>query len=235
MSRGLGYVQRAIVAYFEAEPDNAFLLSELCERVYPRVNRVEKKHRVAVARAAKGIKTLDHLERETLGRELVFYDPLNVMSYAMARMKADSLSHGRNYRNHDPRHFPNLRLLRWELMHASQRAGTITEEEMETYDTTFEIPARLKAQLDAAIDTVVKNEMTEQQLRERLTTPGTRGHKLIAEGGAWWRHTEMRRAQKCGDIETYNQLKEQGEAELAAILGPIGYVMTKARGALEDA
>jgi len=25
------------------------------------------------------------MERETLGRELVFYDPLNVMSYAMAR------------------------------------------------------------------------------------------------------------------------------------------------------
>src|SRR5262249_5851166 len=34
MSRGLGRIQRAIVAVFEAEPDNGFLLSELCERVY---------------------------------------------------------------------------------------------------------------------------------------------------------------------------------------------------------
>jgi len=103
-SRGLGHVQRAIVAYFEAEPDNAFLLSELCERVYHGANRIEKKHRVAVARAAKAIKTLDHMKREALGGELVFYDPLNVLSYAMARKKSDLNSH----RNHDPRRFPCL-------------------------------------------------------------------------------------------------------------------------------
>jgi hypothetical protein len=232
MSRGLGHVQRAIVAYFEAEPDSAFLLSELCERIYPRVNRVEKKHRIAVARAAKAIKTLDHMKRDTLGGELIFYDPLNVMSYAMARLKADTFS-SRNYRNHDPRRFPCLRDLRWDLMHARYRAGAITEEEMETYETTFEIPARIQAELHAAVDAVAKNEMTEQQLRERLTTPGTRENKLIVEGGNWWRHTEMRRAQKRGDIETYNRLKEQGETALAAIVGSIGRMMAAQRGALE--
>jgi hypothetical protein len=40
---------------FAAKPDNAFLLAELCERVYPDRNRIEKKHRNAVARAAKTI------------------------------------------------------------------------------------------------------------------------------------------------------------------------------------
>jgi len=220
-------VQRAIVAYFEVEPDNAFLLSELCERVYHGVNRIEKKHRVAVARAAKAIKTLDHMKRETLGGELVFYDPLNIMSYAMARLKSNFLNG--DYRNHDPRRCPNPRQQRWNAMHHGYRTGTITEEEMETYETTFEIPARLKTQLDA----VVENKMTEQDLRKMLA-PGGNHHKCVIEGGAWWRHTEMRRALKRGDIETYNQLKKQGEAELVEILGPVGFLVAAQNAALEN-
>jgi hypothetical protein len=102
MSRGPGKIQRAIEAVFEAEPDNAFLLSELCERVYTGRNRVEKKHRVAVARAAKKLPGLKWMMREALGGELVFYDPLNVMSYAMARLKADFTN---RYRNNDNRWF----------------------------------------------------------------------------------------------------------------------------------
>jgi hypothetical protein len=102
MSRGHGKVQRAILAAFAAEPDNALLLSELCERVYPGLNRIEKKHRNAVARAAKAIPSLDHMTREVLGSELVFYDPLNVMSYAMAWLKSDNIT---NYRNRDARWF----------------------------------------------------------------------------------------------------------------------------------
>jgi hypothetical protein len=35
--------QRAILAAFEAEPGNAFLLSELCRLVYPGLDRIEKK------------------------------------------------------------------------------------------------------------------------------------------------------------------------------------------------
>jgi hypothetical protein len=103
MSRGHGTLQRAILAAFAAEPDNAFLLSELCERVYSGRNRIEKKHRNAVARAAKAIRSINHIKREMLGSELVFYDPLNVMSYAMARLKSDSLGPGAAYRNNDYR------------------------------------------------------------------------------------------------------------------------------------
>src|SRR6516162_7591453 len=103
MSRGHGAVQRAILAAFAAEPDNAFLLCELCARVYPGRNRIEKKHRNAVARAAKAIPSIDHTKREVLGSELVFYDPLNVMSYAMAYLKSDSLGPGAAYRNKDYR------------------------------------------------------------------------------------------------------------------------------------
>ena len=52
---------------FAAEPDNALLLSELCERVYRRSRkRIEKKHRISVARAAKGISELDYMAREAV-------------------------------------------------------------------------------------------------------------------------------------------------------------------------
>jgi hypothetical protein len=95
MSRGHGTVQRAILAAFAAEPDNAFLLSELCGLVYPGLNRIEKKHRNAVARAAKAIPSIGHMKREVLGGELVLYDPLNVMSYAMAWLKADNIGPAR--------------------------------------------------------------------------------------------------------------------------------------------
>src|SRR5262249_8004802 len=100
MSKGPGRIQRAIMAAFEAEPDNAFTTVELCERAYPAARVWEKKHRIAVMRAAKKIPKLDHEQSDTLGGQLVFYDPFNVMSYAMARLKADTFN---NYRNEDLR------------------------------------------------------------------------------------------------------------------------------------
>src|SRR5215831_297787 len=101
MSRGYGIIQRAIVAVFEAEPDNGLLLSELCERVYRGINRIEKKHRVAVARAAYRIPWLAHMKRETLGCEVIFYNPASVLAYGMARLKSDNFS--RYERHSDPR------------------------------------------------------------------------------------------------------------------------------------
>jgi hypothetical protein len=43
------------------------------------------------------------MKREILGSELVFYDPLNVMSYAMARLKSQSPGPAEAYRNNDYR------------------------------------------------------------------------------------------------------------------------------------
>jgi hypothetical protein len=55
MSRGPGWVERAIAAYFEAEPSRTFSTDELVEAIYHDVERVEKKHRVAVLRAADNV------------------------------------------------------------------------------------------------------------------------------------------------------------------------------------
>ena len=101
MSKGYGTIQRAIIAAFEAEPDNGLLLSELCERVYRGINCIEKKHRVAVARAAYRIPWLAHMKRGTLGCEVVFYNPASVLAYGMARLKSDRFS--RYERHSDPR------------------------------------------------------------------------------------------------------------------------------------
>jgi hypothetical protein len=117
MSKGPGRIQLAISAVFAAEPDNAFTTTELCERIYHVVPQfspddecdwienddrdwVEKKHRIAVVRAAKKIARLDWFASETLGGQLVFFDPLNVMSYAMARLKGDNFG---GYHNNDRR------------------------------------------------------------------------------------------------------------------------------------
>ncbi len=103
MSRGPGKIERAIEAVFAAEPDDAFATADLCDRVYTGVNRVEKKHRVAVTRAAKkvcGRTGWDCYRTESLGGTLVFYNPFDVMSSAIGRTKADFFT---NYRNNDRR------------------------------------------------------------------------------------------------------------------------------------
>ena len=96
MSRGPGRVERAIEAILTWEADNAFSVADLCKRIYPRIKRIDKKHRVSVLRAARKLAqrrdTLDTMGSWTRGGAVVYYNLDNVMSYAMARLKADFLS-----------------------------------------------------------------------------------------------------------------------------------------------
>ena len=41
MGKGPGHVERAIESVLIAEPDNAFTIEDLCERVFRGVNRIE--------------------------------------------------------------------------------------------------------------------------------------------------------------------------------------------------
>ncbi len=95
MGNRIGKLERAIMAAVKAEPNNAFTTAELCARVYRDVKKIEKKHRVAVLRAAETLSgklhTFRRLRGEHLGGTLVFFDARNVMSYGMARLKADEL------------------------------------------------------------------------------------------------------------------------------------------------
>jgi len=83
MSRGPGRVSRAIEAALKAEADNAFDIEDLCDRVYRGINRVEKKHRVSVLRAAKAIVArrpeLDWMPSQGLGGTLVLFNRYQVL------------------------------------------------------------------------------------------------------------------------------------------------------------
>ncbi len=89
----------------EAEPDGAWTIQDLAEKVYSGLNRVEKKHRVSVLRAVKKIVSRDDepdwdlMTAETMGNTVILCDFANVHSYAVGRLKT-----GINfYRNPDPR------------------------------------------------------------------------------------------------------------------------------------
>ena len=102
MSRGPGKIERAVETVFDTEPDNAFTTEDLCDRVYLGVNRIERKHRVSVVRAAKKVcGRRDDWQLRTgdkLGGVLVFFCRYSLMSYAMARMKSEH-----HYRCNDDR------------------------------------------------------------------------------------------------------------------------------------
>ena len=104
MSRGSGRIEQAIIAAFTAAPDNAFTVAELCDRIYPEAGYVDKKHRVAIIRAAKSLSRrwpdLGWRKSETLGGQTIYFNADSVMSFAMARLKGDNLE---NYDNQDPR------------------------------------------------------------------------------------------------------------------------------------
>jgi hypothetical protein len=94
MSKGPGRIERAIEALFKAKPNDAFSTVELCDHVYAGINRVERKHRVAVTRAANKVcarmpdwGTYQSWRR---GAELIFHNRASIMSYALARKKADA-------------------------------------------------------------------------------------------------------------------------------------------------
>jgi hypothetical protein len=106
----MGRIERALVAIFDGERDNAFTIEDLCERIWPDLypdghgGQIEKKHRATVIRAARNIARqwpeIQWVHGERRGGALVFFRHDEVMSYAMARLKANRFQ---RYRNKDSR------------------------------------------------------------------------------------------------------------------------------------
>ena len=109
MSQGPGKLESAIESLMQSEPDGAWTVEDLCERIYPGLNRVEKKHRVSALRALKKVlnRSADWflLAAEITGGTLVLYNNANVRSYALGRLKGDSLNHYRDRRSGVPKHW----------------------------------------------------------------------------------------------------------------------------------
>ena len=133
MSRGLGRIGRALVAIFDGERDNAFTIEDLCERIWPDLypdrqgGQVERKHRGTVIRAARNIARqrpeIRWLHGQRRGGALVFFRHDEVMSYAMARLKADRFQ---RYRSKNTRlHWSSdERVMRLQLDDESHRKLT---------------------------------------------------------------------------------------------------------------
>lgn len=95
MSRGPGKIEKAIEAAFEAA-SKAYTTQDLFYVTYPDAEVFERKHRVAIKRAAKNVcerTEWTHLRDERRGGGLIYYNPFNVMSYAIARKKGDMFSY----------------------------------------------------------------------------------------------------------------------------------------------
>jgi hypothetical protein len=98
MSRGPGWIERAIAAYFEAKPSSTFSTDELVRLIY-RVDKPKKAQRVAVLRAAdKVIKRMpwwakwkvERTFRATMqGVGAIFVNLTDVRSYGLGRLRAD--------------------------------------------------------------------------------------------------------------------------------------------------
>ena len=185
MSRGPGRIERAIAAILDTESDNAFTTEELCERIYCGVNRVEKKHRVAVLRAANSlIKHRDNtgFQRcENLGGSRVYFNIDNVMSYAMARLKTDQFNH---YRSNDDRWITPEHHPKWYRKAMGYKKGYV-----------YQHP-----------------RMTEADLRVRLAEGG-KDHHHVVSGGIWWKHTEWAiaemEARRVGDVRRLEEIEAE--------------------------
>jgi hypothetical protein len=90
MSRGPGKIERALHALLASEPDGAFTIRELCERVY-QVAQVEKKHRVSVLNALKRSAPPNSnwvlFRANVAGSPLVLCNHDSAMSRALGRAK----------------------------------------------------------------------------------------------------------------------------------------------------
>jgi hypothetical protein len=88
MSRGPGRIQQVILSLIESDEDGAWTVGEICGRVYRGINRIEKKHRVAVSRALRKMVIPEswaviRLERQ--GSEYLLYNRLSLESTVRMR------------------------------------------------------------------------------------------------------------------------------------------------------
>jgi hypothetical protein len=104
MSRGRGRIEQVVEALFTSKPSETFSTDELVEAVYRGVNRIEKKHRVAVLRAADKVANRLHWQRwqcerwgisgGVAGRGSIYVNMLDVHSYALGRLRVDNFNAG---------------------------------------------------------------------------------------------------------------------------------------------
>ena len=90
MSQGPGRVQGTIAAAFAENPSATFAVDELADLAYPGVNQIEKKHQVAVIRAADAVAKTHGWVGWKAGRPghpVIYFNRLDLRSYAMGQLR----------------------------------------------------------------------------------------------------------------------------------------------------
>jgi hypothetical protein len=176
MSRGPGSIERGISAAFAAEPNNAFTTDDLCRRAFPRVKRADKKHRVAVLRAAQKRPELRWLRSDHLGGQCVFFDPYSLMSYAMAQLKGGRGLGFASYNNNDDRILDHRRVSEADLR-ASLLPGGVNHKMIVPGGPWSDHVAMWIARRDGDKETV---DRLEAKRRDALVQVGIPYHPVIA-------------------------------------------------------
>jgi hypothetical protein len=91
VSRGPGRIERAIIEAFTANPSMTFTVDDLAAIAYPGLNRIEKKHRVAVLRAADKVAAQlwwGGRRMERPGHPVVYFNLLDHRSYVIGQIRA---------------------------------------------------------------------------------------------------------------------------------------------------
>ena len=91
MSNKIATIESEITALFAAEPDNAFTVEEMCERIFPDLKHAARKRRRVVLKAAKNLMQregrLSFLRSSARGHTVIFFIDTCIISYAMACQK----------------------------------------------------------------------------------------------------------------------------------------------------
>jgi hypothetical protein len=94
-TRGRGRLQKAIEAAFRQNPSKTYSVEELAPIAYPELGEIEKKHRVAILRAASAASEACgwcYRCAERPGHPMIYGNPTDLRSYATWHMRLDCLT-----------------------------------------------------------------------------------------------------------------------------------------------
>ena len=126
-----GRIERAIREHLAAHPDEAFTTEHLGVVCYPNAPSIERKHRVAVIRAADKVLTGDPDWRPDRscrrGGTVILYNASSVMSTAMARVLRHGVYTIRERLHQDTRDYLEPHGWAWGTQHQEEVAEDVAK------------------------------------------------------------------------------------------------------------
>ncbi len=174
MSRGPGPVQQAILALIASDQDGAWPLGEVCQRVYGGAF-VEKKHRVAVARALRTMVLPEPWQVAYLARPGTEYCLFN----------ACSVESQTKFRWHQSSSYISLETMKQNFSHLVDRAREATQKAERFYSA--DAIGRLDIEIANVQERAHMAKMMEagreflQALMAEMTELQERRRQLVAE------------------------------------------------------